>query len=154
ANMDVAGPETRHRSADGDSRHGILRQRRVKDPVAPKSLLESSSRALDCLVIVDVQAERNTRGSRSISLAMPSRRASTYRSRRPGRAVSLLGEYIGIKLLRRRKRTLFGKLDSFGDLPFSFGLKPLQLSRVQFSSDSRDLIDRLPSNQFLPAAVS
>src|SRR5437867_3261692 len=85
---------------------------------------------------------------------MPSRRASTYRSRRPGRAVSLLGEYIGIKLLRRRKRTLFGKLDSFGDLPFNFGLKPLPLSRVQFCSDSRDLIDRLPANQFLPAAVS
>ena len=51
------GAHPGHRGADRDARHGVLGQRRAEDALRPEFLDEAAGRTLDCLVIVNVEAE-------------------------------------------------------------------------------------------------
>src|SRR5215467_758628 len=96
----------------------------------------------------------NTRGSNSISLATPSRRASTYRSSRCESDPLLLCIDVPIEFLRLREWTVLGKLDGFGDLLFDSFLDTDTVVGPELFSDCRNLIGSLPSSQFIAAAVT
>src|SRR5438094_1013237 len=98
--------------------------------------------------------KRNTRGSRSISAATASRRASTYRRIRCESVPFLFREYIGVQLLRLGKGTSFREIDSFCDLFFHFSLDHTHLCGVEFGSNPFQWILGLPLKQLITAAVT